>query len=244
MRSRPGGASPAYLGRAPPRPSRPCARAGPLPLWLAAVLWLRPALRPKSNKKGVVVQFTGIEQNGFCCSVLGWSGAGSPAAGPPPFGSPSPGGSLGLCAARGWSRRRLCILSGVLWSPLAATPPAGAAAQVTGHGINAKGREGHRPTAPLPASVLNKTTIYFVQFCSQLKMRYPPGRAKHRRTEQNSRCCSKRGLPWRGHYPVPPFVEIGRRPAGARPTYSIPHHVKSDLTCPGCFASMSLSAIA
>lgn len=76
----------------PPAPAPGLGRCRPAP---GSALRLRPALRPKSNKKGVVVQFTGIEQNSFCCSVLGWPGVAPAGGGPPAVRPPRP-----LCASR------------------------------------------------------------------------------------------------------------------------------------------------
>lgn len=65
---------------------------------LGCALWTRPDFRPKSNKKGVVVQShsdtprprPGLEQNGFCCSVLGWPGVAPSGGGPPAVRPPLP----------------------------------------------------------------------------------------------------------------------------------------------------------
>lgn len=82
----------------PPALAPVLVRCRPAP---GSALRLRPALRPKSNKKGVWFK-TSIEQNGFCCSVLGWPGV-APAGGGPPAVRPS----RPLCAPGALPRSRL-----------------------------------------------------------------------------------------------------------------------------------------
>ena len=84
----------------PPAPAPGLGRCRPPP---GSALRPRPALRPKSNKKGVLFNSRGLNKTAFL--VRFWAGpvALRPAAGPPPFGLRAP------CAPRGPLPRSWCL---------------------------------------------------------------------------------------------------------------------------------------
>ena len=119
----------ARLGGPHPRRRGPGPRA-PLAS-LGSALRLRPAPRPKSNKKGVLFNSRGLNKTAFL--VRFWAGpvALRPAAGPPPFGLRAP------CAPRGPLPRSWCLPGASPGARCCPTVPPGA--------LIASAQEGHPP---------------------------------------------------------------------------------------------------
>ena len=112
----------------PPAPAPGLVRCRPPP---GSALRPRPALRPKSNKKGVLFNSRGLNKTAFV--VRFWAGLAAlrPAAGPPPFGLRAP------CAPRGSLPRSWCLPGASPGARFCPTVPPGA--------LTASAQEGHPP---------------------------------------------------------------------------------------------------
>lgn len=202
------GPRPARFAGRPPGPAGPSGPSGPV------ALRGRPRLSPPGG--------SALSSAGFWCLQPPLPRGPRPSGGPP--SAALSGAFRPFPAGRGPRARR------GRYASLAAPGPR-LGARWPARARNTRGQVESATYGSPPGPLLNKTTIYFVQFRFQLKCAPLAGRAKPKQISQNRRSCSKKGL----HTLKTPY--LCSFPEDAPFYHTSPPHVKSHLTVSAPFSA-------